>query len=354
MMKINDYGWNEYFQREWDQVYKAGSLMQPARIVADYGQMLRVVTEEGELLVNRPIQKFDNNMQVAVGDWVALEYDSENQTMLVRIVLARETKFSRAASGIEAKEQIVASNVDTVFLIQSLNRDFNMRRLERYLIAAWESGATPVVVLTKSDCCENVAEKLTLVYSTTPGVEVHAISCVTGEGLDDLRKYFLPGKTIALLGSSGVGKSTLANTLAGEELLKTQEIREDDSRGRHTTTHRELLLLPGGGLLMDTPGMRSLSLWEADTGMEVMFGDVEELTGLCRFSDCKHQNEPGCAIRQALETGKLEIKRWESWLKLQKELAHLEAKREGKLRFNEKQWGKQISKLQKEIYKGRV
>ena len=248
-------------------------------------------------------------------------------------------------------EQIIAANVDTVFIIQSLNRNFNMRRLERYLIAAWESGAMPVIVLTKADCCDDVADKVAIVNNTAPGVEVHAISNVTGEGIDEIRKYFARGKTIALLGSSGVGKSTLVNTLMGEELLKTQAIREDDSRGRHTTTHRELVLLPDGGLILDTPGMRSLSLWEADSGMEIMFGDVEELVRLCRFHDCKHQNEPGCAVRESLNTGKLEINRWESWLKLQKELAHLEARKEGKQRLMEKQWGRQIAKFQKEFYR---
>ncbi len=364
-MNIKSYGWDEHFEREWNQkcTYDmfpglvAGetccSPMQPGRIVADYGQMLRVAADAGEFLVNRPLKKLDKDIQLAVGDWVSLVNSEEAQSVCILDVLKRKTKFSRAAAGIEVKEQIVAANVDTVFLIQSLNRDFNMRRLERYLIAAWESGAVPVVVLTKADCCDDVADRVTSVYATCPGVEVHSISCVTGEGIEEIRKYFVPGKTVALLGSSGVGKSTLVNTLAGKELLKTQEIREDDSRGRHTTTHRELLLLPEGGLILDTPGMRSLSLWEADAGMEIMFGDVEELTKLCRFHDCKHRDEPGCAVREAIDTGKLEMKRWESWLKLQKELVHLEAKKEGKLRLQEKQWGKQIAKFQKEFYKGR-
>jgi len=350
-MNIKNYGWDEYFEKEWMKNSIDG--MYPGRIIADYGQMLRVFSDAGEILVNRPVKKLDDAIQLAVGDWVALEHSAETQSMHVHIALTRKTKFSRAAAGIEVKEQIVAANVDTVFLIQSLNRDFNMRRLERYLIAAWESGAVPVVVLTKADCCDDVADRVTAVYATCPGVEVHSISCVTGEGIEEIRKYFVPGKTVALLGSSGVGKSTLVNTLAGKELLKTQEIREDDSRGRHTTTHRELLLLPEGGLILDTPGMRSLSLWEADAGMEVMFGDVEELTKQCRFHDCNHRNEPGCAVREALDTGKLEMKRWESWLKLQKELVHLEAKKEGKLRLQEKQWGKQIAKFQKEFYKER-
>ena len=347
-MSIYDYGWNEYFVQQWKQRNTDGMLA--GRIVADYGQLLRVMTDTGELCVNRQVKKLSNNLQIAVGDWVELEYISEKE-LTIHDVLVRKTKFSRAAAGNEVKEQIVAANVDTVFLIQSLNRDFNMKRLERYLIAAWESGAVPVVVLTKADCCDDIADKMTIVYNTAPGVEVYAISSVTGQGIDEIRKYLAKGKTVALLGSSGVGKSTLVNTLAGEELLKTQSIREDDSRGRHTTTHRELILLPGGGLILDTPGMRMLSLWESDTGMEIMFGDVEDLTALCRFHDCKHQNEPGCAVREALNSGKLEMKRWESWLKLQKELAHLEAKKEGTVRLQEKKWGREIAKYQKQLRK---
>lgn len=378
-MSINDYGWNEYFEAEWKKrsstmqpglvadsvccsTMRPGpvvnsvycSTMHPARIIADYGQFLQAVTNAGEVCIGRPVHRLEADMQIAVGDWVALEAGTDGEAPVIRFVLPRKTKFSRAAAGAELKEQIVAANVDTVFLIQSLNRDFNMRRLERYLIAAWESGAVPVVVLTKADCCNDVAGKMSVVYETAPGVEVHAVSSVTGEGIDGIRKYLMPGKTVALLGSSGVGKSTLVNTLAGKEILRTQEIREDDSRGRHTTSHREIVLLPEGGLILDTPGMRALSLWEADAGMEIMFGDVEELLTLCRFHDCGHGNEPGCAVREALEGGKLEMKRWESWKKLQKELAHLEAKKEGKLRMTEKQWGKQIAKLQKELYKERT
>ncbi len=349
-MNVIDYGWNDYFSSKWNE--NATESMFPGRIIADFGQLLKVVTDKGEMLVGRPLNKGEDFLQLAVGDWVGLETDAYGDT-LVKILLPRKTKFSRAAAGIEIKEQIVAANADTVFITQSLNKDFNMKRLERYMIAAWDSGAVPVVVLTKADCCEDINEKICMVYDTAPGVEVLAVSAVTGQGMNEIRKYLAPGKTVALLGSSGVGKSTLVNTLLGEEILKTQEIREDDSKGRHTTTHRELVLLPGGGLLLDTPGMRALSIWEADTGMELMFGDIEELALKCRFYDCKHQNEPGCAIRQGIEAGALEKKRYESWQKLQKELAHLEAKKDGKLRQQERQFGRQIAKFQKELVKGK-
>jgi ribosome biogenesis GTPase len=188
-----------------------------------------------------------------------------------------------------------------------------------------------------------VEEKISIVNATVPGVDVHAISCLTGEGIPEIRKYLAPGKTIALLGSSGVGKSTLLNYLAGRELLKTGEVREDDDRGRHTTTHRELFLLPEGGLILDTPGMRSLSLWEADAGMETMFGDIEELVTQCRFFDCRHEGEPGCAIRTALNNGTLERRRFESWSKLQKEMVNFEHRKDMKQKLKEKQWMKQMS-----------
>lgn len=340
-MNLKDYGWNDSFENEWIKTSHEGLF--PGRIIADYGQIIRVVTEEGELQVSRPIAKHEEGVLMAVGDWVAIQYSQETGAHQICSVLPRMTKFSRTAAGIELKEQIVAANVDIVFLIQSLNRDFNMRRLERYMITAWESGAMPVVVLTKADCCDNVEEKIAIVNTTVPGVDVYAVSCLTGEGIQEVRKYLSPGKTIALLGSSGVGKSTLLNYLAGRELLKTGEVREDDDRGRHTTTHRELFLLPEGGLILDTPGMRSLSLWEVDAGMEAMFGDIEELVTQCRFFDCQHEREPGCAVRVALKSGALERRRWESWSKLQKEMVNFEHRKEMKQKLKEKQWIKQMS-----------
>jgi len=334
-MSIRDYGWNEYFENEFKKVHKEGLF--PGRIIADYGQKVRVMAEFGEIQVNRPAAKNGDGRQIAVGDWIVLKSSPDGKAYLIEGVLPRKTKFSRAAAGIEVKEQIVAANVDTVFIIQSLNKDFNMRRLERYMITAWDSGAIPVVVLTKADCCNDVEERISKVHATVPGVDAHAISCYTGEGISEIRKYLVPGKTIALLGSSGVGKSTLINCLAGRDLLKTGEIREHDDKGRHTTTHRELLLLPDGGLIMDTPGMRSLLPWDADTGMDALFGDIEELAARCRFNDCRHVNEPGCAVREALENGTLDIRRWESWSKLRTETAFFEHRKLMKEKIKEKQ-----------------
>ena len=341
-MNIKDYGWNEFFEKEWNK-YAAEEGLLVGRIIADYGQKIRVITENGELEVSRSISKYGEGMLLAVGDWVVLQYAQETNAYYIRTVLTRKTKFSRTAAGIELKEQIVAANVDIVFLIQSLNKDFNMRRLERYMITAWESGAMPVVVLKKADCFDNVEEKIRTVSTNVTRVGVYAVSCLTGEGIPEILKYLSPGKTIALLGSSGVGKSTLLNYLAGRELLKTGEIREYDDKGKHTTTHRELFLLPEGGLILDTPGMRSLSLWEADAGIEAMFGDIEELAAQCRFMDCEHENEPGCAIRSAVNNGTLERRRFESWSKLQKEMVNFELRKKMKQKIKEKQWKKQLS-----------
>lgn len=345
---MKDYGFNTYYQKAWRNLYTqewhTDNHVMPARIISDYGQKVRLVTPFGERLANRPAHDREMGQHIAAGDWVCVHMINNGTEAHIENVLPRMTKFSRAAAGIEVKEQIVAANIDTIFLIQSLNKDFNMRRLERYLIAAWESGAVPVIVLTKSDLCVDVEARIQKVEETAPGVEIHAVSNLTGDGIESLRKYVSVGKTIALLGSSGVGKSTLVNTLTGATVLKTQEIREDDSKGRHTTTHRELVLLPGGGLILDTPGMRTLSLWEADEGMEKMFGDIEALVKNCRFNDCKHEKEPGCAVREALKKGKLEDSKWQSWLKLQRELRHLEAKKDHKIRAIEKQGIKKVSR----------
>jgi len=349
LINLMNYGWNEYFEKEWD-IIKEDQFF-PGRITADFGLNLKIICEAGEFLAQKHLRDEYESAQIAVGDWVGLEEVEGLDTLRIRNIIKRKTKFSRASAGLQIKEQIVAANVDYVFLVQSMNRDFNIKRLERYLICGWESGAVPVIILTKADGCENVEDYVKRAEEAAPGVEVYAVSSVEGTGLEDLSKFVLPGKTVALLGSSGVGKSTLLNALAKSEIMKTGEIREKDGRGRHTSTHRELFLLGEGGLFLDTPGMRTLSIWEGDEGISEVFGDIEDLVESCKFKNCTHGNEPGCAVRAALETGSLPENRWERYQKLQKEMLFMDSKKNDSLRRDLKSKWKQINKQQKQIKK---
>jgi ribosome biogenesis GTPase len=234
----------------------------------------------------------------------------------------------------------VAANFDYVFIMQSLNLDFNPKRLERYLTLAWQSGATPVILLTKADLVEDYWDYLTQVERVAPGVNAHVVSAHTGYGLLRLNAYLQPGKTVVFLGSSGVGKSSLVNALAGQEIMAVSEIREDDSKGRHTTTHRQLIRLQSGVMIIDTPGMRELGMWEVSEGLSDAFSDVESFLGRCRFSDCKHEREPGCAIRAAIETGELDISRWESYRKLKEEAVD-----KAEMLRRKSEWSKGVAKF---------
>ena len=261
----------------------------------------------------------------SVGDFVLLQYNDSGPSRVVEL-LPRRSKFSRADfSGHGAGyaktilEQVVAANFDYVFIISSLNWDYSVRRIERYLIQARQSGGQPVVILTKADLCENPASQLDAVQKLAPDVPVHAVSSHTGFGLAELDGYLLPGKTIVFLGMSGVGKSSLLNALMGREVMAVRSIREDDSRGRHTTTHRQLFMLPSGAMVIDTPGMRELGLFDADEGISAGFADIEALFTCCRFTDCRHQNEPGCAVTAALADGSLPRAEWERYLEQKRE-----------------------------------
>ncbi|WP_397334026.1 ribosome small subunit-dependent GTPase A [Paenibacillus sp. YN15] len=343
---LTQWGWRPLFDEEANICRAQGCV--PARVILEHKHLYRIVSESGEFLAE-VTGKFRYEADgredfPAVGDWVMASLRESDGRATIRGLLPRFSKFSRKVAGAVTEEQIVAVNVDTIFLVQALNQDFNLRRLERYLILAWESGANPVVILSKADLCEDRDELLAQVHNVAAGVPVHAVSALDGIGLEELHPYIGQGKTVALMGSSGVGKSTLINRLIGREAMDTGGIREDDGRGRHTTTHRELLLLPDGGLLLDTPGMRELQLWDADQGISTGFADVETLSGQCRFHNCSHNREPGCAVQAALEDGTLEEERYNSYLKLQKELAYLARKEDRQLQLQEKSKWKQIHK----------
>jgi ribosome biogenesis GTPase len=278
----------------------------------------------------------------AVGDWVVVEGGLTGET-IIHAVLPRRSALVRQAAGRKTEAQVVGANLDVVFVVASLNADLNVRRLERYVAAAWESGAEPVVLLSKADLGEDVDAALTAVAAVAAGASVLVVSSFDGRGVEDVRARIGPGRTAAFVGSSGVGKSTLLNRLAGADVAAVREIREDDARGRHTTTRRQLHVLPGGGLVLDTPGMRELALWDGD-GLDRTFGDLDELVARCRFGNCQHHGEPGCAIAEALADGSLDRDRHASWQKLQREAAHHERRVDVLSRNAERRRWKQIHK----------
>jgi len=330
-LNLQELGWSHQLTTEFEPHAAEG--LAPARVAVEHRGGYVVYAEAGELraevsprLRSHAAGRADFP---AVGDWVAIDDGAS-----IHAVLPRRTKFSRKVAWAETDEQVVAANVDVVLLLTSLDRDFSPRRLERYLTMVWESGAEPRIVLTKSDLCDEVQLRVAEAESVAFGVPVHVASSETGEGLDELRELLAGSRTLGLLGSSGVGKSTLVNRLAGEELLATAELRAD-GRGRHTTTHRELVLLPEGGLVIDTPGMRELQLWVSEDGLETTFSDVEELAARCRFFDCAHETEPGCAVTAAIGECRLDPERLASYRKLGRELRRLEIRLDKKARAEE-------------------
>ncbi|MHB1626755.1 MAG: ribosome small subunit-dependent GTPase A [Bacilli bacterium] len=316
---------------------------QPARVITVQRELYTLHTGDREVL-GAVSGVFAHNAAhrsefPVVGDFVSVHIGEGQERAVIQHVLPRRSQLSRHIAGVTTEEQVLTANVDTVFLVQSLNRDFNVRRLERYLIVAWESGATPVIVLTKSDLCAAAEARAAEARTAGMGATVHAVSALTGSGLGTLRAYLSSGKTAVALGSSGAGKSTLVNALYGESVQKTFAVRSGDDRGKHTTTARQLIFLPDGGMIIDTPGMRELQLWDGADGMSQAFADVEDWARRCRFRDCGHDNESGCAVQAALADGDLDPERFANFRKLQRELAYLARKEDRHAQIAEqKKW----------------
>lgn len=336
MPALEELGWDADWASALEQLDEDNLV--PARIAAQHRGAYVVWSADGETSVRAAGRLFYEHEVgepiPAVGDWVGL------REATITAILPRRSAFIRKRPGLASDDQVLAANVDTAFLLAGLDDDFSLRRLERYITTAWDSGAEPVVVLTKADLCDDVADALLQVESVAIGVPVYPISNVTGIGIDELSSHLRPGATIVLLGSSGVGKSTLLNRLAGAELMRTAAVAADGT-GRHTTTHRELVQLPGGSLAIDTPGLRELQFWEGD--LSAAFEDIEALAADCRFRDCAHAREPGCAVLAAVDNGTLALDRLRSWRKLQRELEAIAARTDYRLRVARKKRWKQIA-----------
>lgn len=345
-MNLELLGWNSFFAKNFNSHLQQGYTV--GRVAIEQKNAYILYTELGELSAEvsgkMRYQASGRKDFPAVGDWVVISVTNGEPRATIHDILPRKSKFSRKAAGAQTEEQIVATNIDTVFLVSGLDLDFNVRRIERYLILVWESGANPVIILNKADLCDRVEQRKSEVEAIAPCVPVIVLSAIENQGIDALTGYLGAGQTVALIGSSGVGKSTITNQLVGSQIQAIQSVRQGDNRGRHTTTYRELIALPSGGLLMDTPGMREIQMWNGSEGFQETFTDINTLAQQCRFRDCKHSNEPGCAVQEALFDGTLDEQRFRNYQKLQAELAYNNRKQDQKASLAEKEKWKKIHK----------
>jgi ribosome biogenesis GTPase len=346
---LDDLGWSPFFEEQISEGERASLV--PARVVW-HGRGYRVATDKGEWparVAGRLFRPANTGRDVpVVGDWVLV--DPGGDVAIIRRLLARRTQIVRAAAGRAAAAQTVCANVDTVLLVTSCNQDFNLRRMERYLALAWDSGARPIIVINKSDLGVTGEDWKARLQTVALGVPVLVTSTVTGEGIDDFGDLIRRGGTTVLLGSSGVGKSTLLNTVLDDVHQMALPIR-DDGRGRHSTTARQLFRVRGGGVVIDTPGMRELQMWDAEHGLELTFSDIETLAEGCRFRDCAHRGEPGCAILAAIDRGELAAERLEHFARLQREDAYMRSRHDEQATSERNRRWKQIAKSTRQLYK---
>ena len=354
-MRLTRFGWDDAYAAAFEALVSPTGV-EPARVAIEFNYLYRVWTEGGELeatVSGRLKHHAASRAELpAVGDWVAVRSRvDQNRGGAIVAVLPRRSAFSRRMAGAVTDEQIVAANVDVVFIVMGLDPDFNLRRLERYLLLARESGAAPVVLLTKPDLSDAVAEQHAAAAEIAGSTPVHVVSPKMMQGLEHVAAHLMPGRTGALLGSSGVGKSTIINRLIGEDVRRTREVRESDARGRHTTSNRELIVLPGGGLMIDTPGMRELQLWDVGDAVRETFDDIETIAAGCHFTNCRHRDEPRCAVKAAVAEGRLDPRRLESYHKLQDELRALERRQDERAQLEDKRRARVLGKAVKKHIK---
>lgn len=361
-MKLEDLGWNDFFKTQFDN-HELKDELQPGRISREHKGLYKIINAQGEYLA-----EISGKMRYAladysdfpvVGDWVAAKIYPDENKAIIHGVLKRKNSFSRKAvmssrkSDLQGKvkEQVLSANIDTVFLVNGLDSDFSLRRIERYMTTVYDSGMDPVIILNKTDLVENPDDYIDRAGSIAFGAPVVPVCGLSDSGIDDLKKYIQPGKTIVFLGSSGVGKSTIINLLAGEERQRVNVVRESDHKGKHTTTTREMIILPDGGILIDTPGMREFQPWKNEEDTAKAFDDIESIALGCRYKNCRHESEPGCAVQDAIKDGTLDPGRYNNYLRMKKEARYIEARMEGNARTVEKMRWKEISKIQKRLKK---